>query len=307
MQGASRSSPRARQRGHRHDRDGAVIDTSARAPRCDRKVGATRRGSCSPGDASTMINGMTDARSGDETTATLPSARSKQSPVGGFGAAVRETVLVLAVALVVSLVVKTFLAQAFFIPSESMEDTLLKGDRVIVSKLTPGPFDLHRGDVIVFSDPGHWLDPTVATRRGPVGTVVADALTFVGLLPEDSDEHLIKRVVGLPGDHVVCTEARSRVSVNGVAVDESAYLKPGVAPCGKVFDVIVPADRLWVMGDNRDHSGDSRYHPDAPYGGFVPVELVTGRAVAVVWPLGRGTWLGTPTDFDSVTGVSGVS
>ncbi|MEZ0165263.1 signal peptidase I [Kineococcus sp. LSe6-4] len=203
--------------------------------------------------------------------------------------------------------VKTFLAQAFFIPSESMEDTLVKGDRVIVSKLTPGPFALHRGDVVVFSDPGHWLDETTPVRRGPVGTVVAGALTFVGLLPEHSEEHLIKRVVGLPGDHVVCTDAQGRVSVNGVGIDEGAYLKPGAAPCGEAFDVTVPADRLWVMGDNRDHSGDSRYHPDAPYGGFVPIELVTGRALAVVWPLGRTAWLGTPSDFDSVSGPSGVS
>lgn len=243
---------------------------------------------------------------GDETRST-PAPTPGRVPARGFAAAARETVLVLAVALVVSLVVKTFLAQAFFIPSGSMEDTLLTGDRVVVSKLTPGPFALHRGDVVVFSDPGHWLDPAVPVRRGPVGTAVAGALTFVGLLPENSDEHLIKRVLGLPGDHVVCTDAGGRVSVNGVAVDESAYLEPGARPCGKAFDVTVPADRLWVMGDNRDHSGDSRYHPDAPYGGFVPVDLVTGRAVAVVWPLGRATWLATPADFDVVGGASGVS
>jgi signal peptidase I len=252
-----------------------------------------------------MIEGVTGSGSGDETTAS--SMHSGRPAATGLAAAVRETVLVVAVALVVSLVVKTFLAQAFFIPSPSMEDTLLKGDRVIVSKLTPGPFDLHRGDVVVFSDPGRWLDETVPTHRGPVGRVVADVLTFVGLLPEDSDEHLIKRVVGLPGDHLVCTEAQGRVSVNGVAVDESAYLKPGAAPCGKAFDVTVPPDRLWVMGDNRDDSGDSRYHPGAPYGGFVPVELVTGRAYAVVWPLSRGAWLGTPGDFDPIPGASGVS
>ncbi|MFD0484595.1 signal peptidase I [Kineococcus sp. GCM10028916] len=203
--------------------------------------------------------------------------------------------------------VKTFLLQAFFIPSESMEDTLLKGDRVIVSKLTPGPFDLHRGEVIVFADPGHWLRESVPTRRGPFGSAVAGALTFAGLLPEDSDDHLIKRVIGLPGDHVVCTDAQDPVSVDGVAVDESAYLKPGAAPCGTAFDVTVPAQRLWVMGDNRDHSGDSRCHPDAPYGGFVPVDLVTGRAYAVVWPFSRWAWWGTPGDFDSVTGSSGVS
>ncbi|WP_432541283.1 signal peptidase I [Kineococcus sp. SYSU DK002] len=234
-------------------------------------------------------------------------APRRRSAAGGFFAAVRETVLVVAVALVVSLVVKTFLLQAFFIPSQSMEQTLDIGDRVIVSKLAPGPFDLHRGDVVVFSDPGGWLDPTVPTQRGAVGTVVADVLTFVGLLPEDSDDHLIKRVVGLPGDHVVCCDANGLLTVNGTPVDESAYLAEGVVPSATQFDVTVPEGMLWVMGDNRAESADSRYNRDKPHGGFVPVDLVVGRAYAVVWPLSHWSWLGTPDDFDSVSGPSGVS
>jgi len=220
---------------------------------------------------------------------------------------VRETVLVVAVALLVSLVVKTFLLQAFFIPSESMEDTLFKGDRVIVSKLTPGPFDLHRGDVVVFADPGGWLDPAVPTQHSPVGTVVTGALTFVGLLPEDSQEHLIKRVIGLPGDHLVCCDAQGLISVDDSPVHEGAYLAAGAAPSTTPFDVTVPAGELWVMGDNRAHSGDSRYHPDQPHGGFVPLEDVVGRADAIVWPVPHWGWLGTPGDFDEVKGASGVS
>jgi signal peptidase I len=228
-------------------------------------------------------------------------------PVGGLLAAVKETVLVVAVALVVSLVVKTFLLQAFFIPSQSMEQTLDVGDRVIVGKLTPGPFALHRGDVVVFSDPGGWLDGATPTRRGPVGTAVAGALTFVGLLPEDSDDHLIKRVVGLPGDHVVCCDAQGSLTVNDTAVDESAYLARGVVPSTVAFDVTVPSGELWVMGDNRPLSADSRYNTDKPHGGFVPVDFVVGRAYAVVWPFSHWSRLGGESAFDRVRGVSGTT
>ncbi|MFB9378132.1 signal peptidase I [Kineococcus gynurae] len=225
---------------------------------------------------------------------------------GGVLAAVRETVLVVAVALVVSLVVKTFLLQAFYIPSQSMETTLDIGDRVVVSKLTPGPFELHRGDVVVFLDPGGWLPPAAEPDRGPVGSVVADVLTFVGLLPEDSGEHLIKRVIGLPGDRVECCDAQGRISVNGTPVEESAYVIEGAVPSQVPFSVTVPAGELWVMGDNRPESADSRYNQDKPHGGFVPLENVVGRAYVVVWPLSHLAWLGTPSTFDDVPGEAGV-
>ncbi|WP_432494334.1 signal peptidase I [Kineococcus gypseus] len=225
---------------------------------------------------------------------------------GGLLAAARETVLVVAVALVVSLVVKTFLLQAFYIPSQSMERTLDIGDRVVVSKLTPGPFSLHRGDVVVFADPGGWLEPQPEPQRSALGAVAAEVLTFVGLLPEDSDEHLIKRVVGLPGDRVVCCDEDGRLTVNGTPVDERAYLFPGSDPSLDEFDVEVPADRLWVMGDNRAESADSRYNRGKRYDGFVPLDHVVGRAHAVVWPLPHAAWLGTPDAFAAVPGRSGV-
>ena len=228
--------------------------------------------------------------------------RPEPSAGGKLFAAVREVVLVVAVALVVSLVVKTFLLQAFFIPSESMEQTLDVGDRVIVSKLTPGPFDLERGDVVVFQDPGGWLPPGQIVQRGAIGTAVADALTFVGLLPEDSDDHLIKRVIGLPGDHVVGTEGGGDITVNGTPVDESSYLARGAEPTEVSFDVTVPAGELWVMGDNRQNSRDSRYNSASTDGGFVPVDLVVGRAVSVVWPVSHWTWLGHPAAFAHVEG-----
>jgi len=183
--------------------------------------------------------------------------------------------------------VKTFLVQAFFIPSGSMENTLLEDDRVVVSKLTPGPFELDRGDIVVFKDPGGWLPPPVQAEEGPVRSAVRDVLTFVGLLPHDSGEHLIKRVIGLPGDTVACCDSAGRVTVNGAPIDET-YLFPGNVPSQRTFAKKVPAGSLWVMGDHREISEDSRVH------GFVPESDVVGRAFVLVWPLNRWTGLGRP-------------
>ena len=134
-------------------------------------------------------------------------------------------------ALTLSFIVKSFLVQAFFIPSESMQDTLLVGDRVVVSKLTPGPFDLERGDIVVFEDPGDWLSPTPEASRGPVLDGVRDALMFVGLLPDTSEGHLIKRVIGLPGDRVQCgTGAKGSVPLDLVV--------------GKAVVTVWPFDRM---------------------------------------------------------------
>lgn len=199
---------------------------------------------------------------------------------------VRETVIIIAVAVVLSLLIKTFLVQAFSIPSVSMTDTLEVGDRVVVSKLTPGPLDLHRGDVIVFKDPGGWLTPleTAPTSSGPLKVVTA-ALTFVGLLPHDAGEHLIKRVIGLPGDTVTCCDAEQRLTVNGVPIDE-VYVRGGERPSNLAFTVTVKPGHLWVMGDNRGQSSDSRFHRGLD-DGQVPLTNVVGKAFAVVWPLSR--------------------
>jgi signal peptidase I len=213
---------------------------------------------------------------------------------GAFGL-VRETVLVVGIALVLSLVIKTFLVQAFYIPSGSMENTLLRGDKVIVSKLTPGPFDLKRGDIVVFKDPGGWLDPTVPTQRSKIGGALHDGLTFIGLLPNDADDHLIKRVIGLPGDHVVCCNTKGQLTVNGVAITEP-YIYPGNAPSDKDFNITVPAGKIWVMGDHREISRDSRFNDPGGTGrdGSVPIDLVVGRAIVIVWPLSRAGWLSVP-------------
>lgn len=220
---------------------------------------------------------------------------SHRAPVrrGRIGAWLKETSIIVVSALVLSMLIKTFLVQSFYIPSESMRDTLEVGDRVLVSKLTPGPFDLHRGDIVVFKDPGGWLPPPSGPERSGLGKVVNDALTFVGLLPQDSGEHLIKRVIGLPGDTVACCDAQGLVTVNGVAIDEP-YLAPGSEPSEMEFSVVVPDDSLWVMGDNRQNSQDSRYHQGDPGGGSIPMRNVVGVAFLTLWPLDRATVLRNP-------------
>jgi signal peptidase I len=216
--------------------------------------------------------------------------------------ALRETVIVVVMALVLSLIVKTWLMQAFYIPSESMESTLLTGDRVVVSKLTPSPVDLKRGDIIVFEDPDHWLPPVAPVRRSALNDALNTTLTFVGLLPSDEGNHLIKRVVGLPGDHVVCCDANKKLTVNGTPLTEP-YLFPGDQPSLTRFDIRVPAGRVWVMGDHRSASADSRPHDENSGGvkGSVPVGLIVGRALTVVWPINHWAWLSNPGEtFDKV-------
>lgn len=209
-------------------------------------------------------------------------------------AGLREAVIVVSIALALSLLVKTFLLQAFFIPSGSMENTLLVGDRVVVSKLTPGLFALQRGDIVVFTDPDGWLPTTVPPDDGPVRGAIRSALTFVGLLPNDSGNHLIKRLIGMPGDHVVCCDADGKLKVNGKVINEP-YIFKGNEPSERTFDITVPPGRVWVMGDHRQASEDSRYHDDGKGNtGSVPVADVTGKAFALVWPLGRASWLSRP-------------
>ena len=234
----------------------------------------------------------------------LPSRRAGQPPATagqrflrsrGFRL-LRETAIIIASALFLSWVIKSLLMQAFFIPSPSMQDTMMVGDRVMVSRLVPRFLNISRGDAVVFTDPGDWLDPFVPPDRGPIGNVLTTVFTAVGLIPQDTGEHLIKRVIGLPGDHVTCCDIDGRVTVNGVGIDETKYLRPGSIPSHLTFDVIVPAGHLWVMGDNRQDSSDSRAHMGSPGGGFVPIRNVVGSAFATVWPLNHFTWHFNPGD-----------
>ncbi|CAM5379301.1 signal peptidase I [Streptomyces pilosus] len=219
--------------------------------------------------------------------------------------AVKEIPLLVGVAVLIALVLKTFLVQAFVIPSGSMEQTIQIGDRVLVDKLTPWFGSRpQRGDVVVFKDPGGWLatEQTTPSKDDPVGIKqIKEGLTFIGLLPSENDKDLIKRVVGVGGDKVQCCDQQGRVTVNGVPLEEGDYLYPGNAPSSIPFDITVPEGRLWVMGDHRSNSADSRSHQDTDYGGTVSEDEVVGRAMVIAWPLGRWSTLEEPTTFASVS------
>ncbi len=197
---------------------------------------------------------------------------------------------IVAVALVLSLLVKTFLIRSFFIPSDSMNNTLVQQDRIIVNELVPNIVPLNRGDVVVFRDPGNWLGPTAPKNTNGFILFGEWFLSAFGFTAPDSDQHLVKRVIGLPGDHIVCTEPTAKVQINGVAISEP-YLPTRAEACGVTFDVTVPEGKIWVMGDNRDNSSDSRYHQDLPSKGFVDKKFVVGRAFVLSWPVKRWTWL----------------
>lgn len=215
-----------------------------------------------------------------------------------------EGVLILVGAIVIATLLRTFVGQMFVIPSGSMENTLQVNDRVLVAKF--GGFQ--RGDVVVFEDPGEWLAPSA-----PSTNPVKIALEFVGVLPNSGTEHLIKRVIGMPGDHVRSTE-EGRIEVNGSVLDETAYLYSEggiqVAPVTVPFDIVVPADRLFVMGDHRNASADSRCRlaevSQSPGDrAFVPVSNVVGAAVAIVSPLDRLATFTLPQTFLDVPPADG--
>lgn len=218
--------------------------------------------------------------------------------------AVKEIPLLVGVAVLIALVLKTFLVQAFVIPSGSMEQTIQIGDRVLVDKLTPWfGTKPERGDVVVFKDPGGWLQDEQPTQKKDDPVVVKQVkagLTFIGLLPSENEKDLIKRVVGVGGDRVQCCDTQGRVTVNGVPLNED-YLYPGNEPSATPFDITVPPGRLWVMGDHRSNSADSRSHQDTDYGGTVSEDEVVGRAVVIAWPLGHWTTLNEPNTYASVS------
>ncbi|MDI3211805.1 signal peptidase I [Arthrobacter sp. AL12] len=255
----------------------------------------------------------------------VPDARADRGPAGGAAHAgtaskrarraksrerhsplflwAKEVATVVLVAIVLSFLIKTFLFRAFFIPSESMVSTLDVNDRIFVNLLVPEPFALEHGDVVVFRDTKGWLVPAAEKEAGPF-TWVQDGLTFIGLLPDTSEQHLVKRVVGLPGDRVACCDAGGRLLINGTAVDEP-YINPAEVPQIREFDIVVPEGKVWVMGDNRNHSADSRAHTDSN-GGFVDIVDIEGKAAVIAWPLNRITALDNyPDVFRDVPAPAG--
>jgi signal peptidase I len=206
----------------------------------------------------------------------------------------RELPVLFAVALILAFLIKAFVVQAFRIPSGSMEDTLLVGDRVLVNKVVYDFRGIARGDIVVFSGQGSW-DPAAPAAGGGLSGMYHDVLRWVGLETDGTD--YIKRVIGLPGDHVACCDALGRMTVNGTALDEHSYLFPGSVPSAQRFSVVVPPGRLWVMGDHREDSADSRSHMQDPGDGTIPVSEVVGRAFVVLWPLSQAGDLPIPGTF----------
>ena len=206
----------------------------------------------------------------------------------------RDAVIIVVAALVVSFLIKTFLIRSFFIPTDSMESTLIRDDRIIVSQLHGGPLDLRRGDVIVFVDPGGWLSvQSGVSEDDPLSRLLDGVSLFLGLSSPDDNEHLVKRLIGLPGDTVTCCDELGAMSINGVPLAEPYVSLPdGVTKVSSNdFEVVVPEGALWVMGDNRYNSADSRRNMDKPGGGFVPLDNVVGRAIVISWPQERWSWL----------------
>ena len=226
----------------------------------------------------------------------------------------RELLTIVVAAAVLTLLVKAFVVQVYRIPSASMENTLQVGDRVLVNKVVYHFRDIARGDIIVFSGQDSWGPDAPPPSSDPVVRIFDDVLSGIGL--QNSQTYYIKRVIGLPGDHVACCTDR-KVTVNGVPLSEESYLYPGNPPSTIKFNEVVPAGHVWVMGDHRSDSDDSRYHPGDPGGGAIPENQVVGRAFLIIWPPSQVRDLPIPSTFQqaelhagaagaAVLGVSGT-
>jgi signal peptidase I len=206
-----------------------------------------------------------------------------------------ELPILLVFALILALLIKSFVVQAFFIPSSSMENTLEIGDKVLVNKLVYDFRPIHRGDVVVFNGDGSW-DPEPSQTASPFARLWDSATGLFGTAPGVHD--FIKRVIGVPGDHVVCCNPHGQITVNGVPLSEKSYLYPGNVPSATPFNIVVPQGRLWVMGDHRAVSWDSRGHMSDPGDGTIPENHVVGRAFVIVAPISRWRILPIPATFE---------
>ncbi|MBP6043054.1 MAG: signal peptidase I [Rhodoluna sp.] len=201
-----------------------------------------------------------------------------------------DLLVIVATALVLSLLVKTFLIRSFFIPSGSMLETLQIQDRIIVNELVPDVVPIERGDVVVFKDPGNWLGTITQPEQNFFQATGEWFLSAFGFAAPDSSQHLVKRVIGVGGDHVICCDVDGKLTINGVAITEP-YIGKDVEPSSVKFDVVVPKNSIWVMGDNRANSEDSRFHQELPSKGFVDKKFIVGRAFVVSWPSAHWQWL----------------
>ncbi len=239
-----------------------------------------------------------EAASGSAGSAGSGTARRKPAARRNRGARfLRELVILIVIALVIAVVIKTYAIQAFFIPSGSMENTLEINDRVLVNKIVYDTRSIHRGDIVVFNGDGSW-DPgaPLPANSNFVQKFSSGFASMFGF--GHPGDILIKRVIGLPGDTVACCDAQGRVTVNGIPLNEQSYLYPGDAPSEERFNIVVPPGRLWVMGDHRSISDDSRDHEGDPGGGTIPENAVIGRAFVIIWPPSRWRILPIPATFE---------
>lgn len=208
----------------------------------------------------------------------------------------QESLLLIGTALVMAFLVKTFFVQPFYIPSGSMEDTLKVDDRVLVQKISYWGGDPSRGDIVVFDDPGGWLDESQSQKAEGL---FQETLARIGLFPTGG--HLIKRVIGIGGDRVECCDQQGRLLVNGEPLDEPYVLDPE-ATGDQEFSIEVPRGSVWVMGDNRNNSADSRAHQGEPGGGFIKNDRVVGKAWLRLWPWERFGFIRDENSFDALSG-----
>ena len=222
----------------------------------------------------------------DQPASSTPEKTQKDSSSGGM---LKEILITILVVLIISFLLKTFLFRLFYIPSGSMENTLQLQDKIGVNVAEPWVGPLERGDIAVFEDTQGWL-PAAETTTNPVRR----AFEFVGLAPDRSEQYLIKRVIGTEGDTVTCCSADGRITVNGQELEEP-YLFEGDEPSEIPFEVTVPEDSYFVLGDHRSASAASRYHIEEGTE-FVSHDDVVGSAFTVLWPMDRWTWLSNPSE-----------
>ncbi len=298
---AQSASGRARTEGERMDdgsgrQEGAGPAASATDGPSSEPDGteATPEEGTSPGDPSADSPSSESGTSA--ATATTKAATATTKAKGKRRSFWKELPVLIVVALVLALVIKTYALQAFYIPSGSMENTLDIGDRVLINKLVYDFRDIHRGDVIVFNGAGSWDTDLPAPSTNPVSRFFTNIGQMIGVVHGEDD--YVKRVIGLPGDHVACCNAQGQITVNGVALDETSYLYPGNAPSEERFSITVPPGRLWVMGDHRAISYDSRGHMGDPGGGTIPESAVLGRVFVRIWPPSRWSFISIPSTFN---------
>ena len=212
------------------------------------------------------------------------------------GSLLRELPIIVGSALIVSIIVKTFFLHFFFIPSGSMENTLQVGDRIAVNKFGALFSDIKRGEVVVFADPDNWLGAAPEDSNKGIAGQVKNVLITVGVVPDPAKQFLIKRVIGVGGDTVICCDSAGKLQVNGKSVNEP-YVYENNTPSDSKFNVTVPNGYIWVMGDHRAASADSRFHTDDVNKGMVPLTKVVGRATFIVWPINNWDFLEKGADL----------